>query len=177
MAEYKRDPDREFTCEIKRQEKVAANYQCRICGAKKSVQPLECAHIYTLTTSDLWERSGGDKKTGKSNDHVKSVCNCLLLFKFHHERIDSPEGLKRADVAYLESLKRDLTTCTALVKDGNNWRRCKAKNSRKDGGGNYRCHKHASGGLENTLPVRKFIKSHKKLPKAEEQKSGWCVIC
>jgi len=183
--EYKRDQKREFTVDVKRGEKIAANYQCRICGAKKSQCPLECAHIYTLTKTDAWQRSSKSNKD-KDDEYVKSIDNCLLLCKFHHERIDSPEGLKRCTVEYLESLKKDVTSCTALVRDGDSWRRCKAKNSRGDCSGSYRCKNHINGGLENTLPKRTFTPSMNKKNNKKSQKQGqkqgqtssWgCIIC
>lgn len=182
-SEYKRDEAREFSSEVKREEKVGANYKCRMCGKTRDVQQLECAHIYTLTKSNSWERAGTIQSNKNNDTYVKSVANCLLLCKYHHERIDSFEGLKKCTVQYLESLKTDLTHCTALIDDGKgNWRRCRNKNSRgSNSNESYRCHRHSGGGLEETLPVRTFYSpKQNKQPNQtnkDTQSSNWsCII-
>jgi hypothetical protein len=175
--DYKRDEAREFSAEIKREEKVAAEYKCRICGKGKESN-LQCAHIYTLTKSDSWMRAGSDVRKISDDSYIRSLSNCLLLCKFHHERVDSVQGLKQCHVQYLESLKTSLTTCTALVNDKGGTRRCRNKNSRGKPGGSYRCRHHLNGGIEEKLPARTFVRSPKpKKTTQSEAGSSWCIIC
>lgn len=162
---YIRDPNREFSSLVKREEKYAAHNQCRICGNPKELTALECAHIYTLTKSGSWERSGSDQHKCHDDNYVSSIDNCLLLCKYHHDRIDSQEGLQRCTVPYLQSLKTDLFHCTALINHKGTWRRCGKSNGRgntKAKSNGYRCHLHLKGGLEDTLPVRSYYQSRRK---------------
>lgn len=146
-----RDPNRDFSLAVKQEERLAANFACRICGRKDN---LECAHIYSVSRSSAWKRTGSIYNREIDDNFVSSVENCVLLCSDHHQRIDSKIGIEKCTVDYLMSLRNSLTQCTALI-DGSSgeWRRCKNRNTRiKDG--NYRCPRHPSGGLESTIPKR-----------------------
>lgn len=155
---YTRNPNREFNAETRNQERIAANKACRICGKKENLEWLQCAHIYTLSINQKWERAGGDAKKWYNDNYVKSIDNCVLLCKTHHTRIDSKLGLQKVDVEYLESLKTDVNHCTALIGHAKgHWRRCQKKNGRGNSrakGNGYRCGIHLSGGYEESLVER-----------------------
>ena len=143
-----RNQNREFSLQVRKQEKIAANYACRICGITKNQLPLQLAHIYTLSLNSHWKRTGTDQHKWSDDHYVKSYSNALLLCIHHHKKIDSEEGLINCSVSYLESLKTDLTTCTALIFSKNTYRRCQVKTN------HYRCHHHPSGGKEESFLVR-----------------------
>lgn len=144
-----RDPKREFDKAVRSTERISAKSSCRMCGISKDRECLQYAHIYTLSKNKNWRRAGGSDTKWYNDDHVSSSENCVLLCKTHHGKIDSPLGLQKVTVPYLESLKVDSNTCTALITSKNGeWRRCKNKTS------NYRCHLHKLGGLEESLQAR-----------------------
>lgn len=170
--ESKRDPNREFSAEVRKAERVAGNNRCRICGQNKEIQH---AHIYTLSKNHNWERKGSDTKKWHNDNYVSSEKNCVVLCQTHHGKIDSKLGLQNVTVGYLESLKINQRICTALI--GSEWRRCQKKVKE----GNYRCHLHINGGLEETLVARKWGNNTKKeVPirtyRYEHTKPKSCVI-
>lgn len=147
---------REFTDSAKRNERIRANGRCRICG---STENLQLAHIYSSSLSQAWERKGSRPEVWRNDKFVCSSENALLLCKFHHDRIDSQEGMRLCTVEYLNSLKEDLGTCTALVTGP---RRCKLANRRgrsPTSDDEYHCTKHRGGGIEKNLPVRTWVSS------------------
>lgn len=162
--ESKRDPNREFSAEVRKAERLSANNCCRICGKSKDEEWLQHAHIYTLSTNHNWERRGSDTKKWHDDNYVNSEKNCIALCKTHHGKIDSKLGLQNVSVQYLESLKIDQEHCTALI--GSEWRRCQKKTK------NYRCHIHSNGGLEETLIARKWGNTKKEI----NMKPKGCVI-
>ena len=143
-----RNPNREFSPEVRKQEKINANYACRICGSTKEQLPLQLAHIYTLSLNSQWKRTGTDDQKWSDDKYIKSYQNALLLCIHHHKKIDSEQGLIKCSVAYCQSLKSNLTTCTALITNKGKYRRCKLKSK------HYRCHLHVEGGKEETFIVR-----------------------
>lgn len=153
-----RDPNREFSAEVRKDERIAAGNACRICGKSKDLEWLQHAHIYTLSFHPKWERTGSDARKWHNDYYVSSYDNCLALCKTHHGKIDSELGLQKITVQYLESLKTDSTSCTALIGPINGeWRRCKKKNGRgnpKAKGNGYRCALHLEGGNEERLVAR-----------------------
>ncbi len=152
MKNYLRENiDREFSKEIKKLERINANYKCRICGISGKDIWLQCAHIYAYTTNSRWERNGTIKKKWNSDKYVSSYDNCLLLCVKHHKKIDSTTGLILCNVEYLESLKYNSgVKCTALKHNG---KRCNKK-------GKYRCKKHVNGGYEENLIIFDDSKNH-----------------
>lgn len=166
-----RNPERDFTNDTKKQERIASNHSCRICGESK--QLLECAHIYSQSMNDAWDRKGASRSNWKKNEYVASVNNCILLCPMHHSRIDSIKGLDKVTVTYLESLKSDLRHCTALVgPPKGEWQRCKKMNGRDKMNGSYRCSYHQDGGNEDTLPLRGWHTSKMKTAATYE-----CLSC
>lgn len=167
--ENNRDPNREFSSEVRKAERIAAKNACRICGKSKDSEWLQHAHIYTLSLNPNWERAGSDYKRWNNNNHVSSEANCLALCKTHHNKIDSSVGLQKVTVQYLESLKSDTRHCTALIGPvDKEWRRCQ-KPVKENA---YRCHLHPNGGHEETLIARNggWPEKKPKKPQAKEKK-------
>jgi hypothetical protein len=165
--ESKRNPNREFSAEVRKAERESANNSCRICGKSKDDEWLQHAHIYTLSTNHNWERKGSDIKKWHDDNYVNSVNNCVALCKTHHGKIDSKLGLQNVSVGYLESLKMNQGVCTALI--GAEWRRCQKKIK------GYRCNIHTDGGLEETLVARKWGNAKKEVINARPKSRG-CII-
>ena len=168
-------PEREFSKETRKAERVAANGACRICGKTRELEVLQSAHIYTHSLNSHWERAGSDSKKWHDDNYVSSEANCLLLCKPHHGKIDSQRGLQICTVEYLESLKSDLTHCTALIEKSGQVRRCRKLNGRGNPnakGDGYHCHLHLKGGLEEELQPRAGWTAQA----APAQKSRGCVI-
>lgn len=171
------DLRRDFPDAIKRDERIRANTQCRICGSNDTLQ---IAHIYSSSQNPSWKRQGSDPNKWSDDKYVMSSENALILCKYHHDRIDSMQGLKLCTVSYLESLKSDVSHCTALIEDkSGKLKRCGNYNSRgKDTftSNPYRCSKHPNGGAEEKLPVRTFPKP----PPVKDSTDNvryTCVIC
>ena len=129
--------NREFSDFVRKQERTVANNKCRICGTED--EWLQCAHIYSYSLTYTWRRSGSIYTNWKSDKYVRSYKNCLLLCKTHHQMIDN--NLNIYTVEYLESLKINNNTCTALIQDKKtlNFRRCQNHVNKEK---NYLCHKH-----------------------------------
>lgn len=89
-----RDPNREFSGETRKAERLAAKSACRICGQISKIEWLQHAHIYTLSLHPKWERSGSYPEKWQDDKYVSSVENCVALCKTRHGKIDSPLGRK-----------------------------------------------------------------------------------
>jgi hypothetical protein len=172
-------PEREFSAEIKREERKVARNACRICGRPRDLIQLQFAHIYTHSQHPTWERMGSDPKKWANDKYVSSFANCLLLCKPCHGKIDSTKGRELCTVRYLESLKADQKHCTALIQAKKNIRRCQKTNSGAKGDG-YHCHLHPDGGLESDLIPRKGWGGGQskpdKQPTPAPQKKESCII-
>lgn len=147
-----RSSTREFSDEVKAAEWKAAGERCRICGCGEGTEWLQYAHILSVSLSFDWMRVGTELVNWRDDAHVSGGQNCLLLCKAHHSQCDSKEGLKLCSVSYLESLKSDGRTCTALSRTG---RRC----IRRRLDGSYRCQVHSkAGGAESSLHVEQWTR-------------------
>lgn len=184
MNSYARDNlVREFTKEVKKNERVAANYACRLCGKPKDLEWLQCAHIVSYTDNKKWVRSGTDSSKAGDDKYVGSEENCILLCQTHHGKVDSERGLQICTVEYLHSLKQDQEHCTALIERDGELRRCKNRNGRGNPeakGNGYRCHLHLEGGEEESLPARtawrEAAKSENSSEKGPKKSSSSCII-
>lgn len=164
-------PEREFSKEVRKAERSAANNACRICGKPRDLEVLQSAHILTHSLNANWQRAGSDQKKWTDDEYVSSEANCLLLCLTHHKKIDSERGLVICTVDYLESLKSDRTHCTALIEKNGQIRRCRKLKGQAKGDG-YRCHLHLQGGLEEELVPRSF--QRKEQPAPEDK--GTCIL-
>lgn len=184
--ENTRNPNREFSADVRKAERTAAGSACRICGKSKDSEWLQHAHIYTLSLYPKWQRAGSNQKTWENDRYVSSVDNCLALCKTHHGKIDSELGLQKVTVQYLESLKTDSTSCTALIGPVNGeWRRCRKTNgqgnSRAKGNG-HQCALHLEGGHEESLVARsggwtyKETANKNKSQNKSKNKSKSCLV-
>lgn len=151
-----RNPNRDFSPEVKQVEFEATRGQCRICGTSSSgSEPewLQYAHILSSSLSFDWMRVGTELSQWKDDTYVSSLDNCILLCKTHHCQCDSKEGLKTCQVSYLQSLKTNPSRCTALTKNGKRCSKSRSANS-------FRCTTHLkSGGLESTLPIEQWTRT------------------
>jgi len=160
------NPEREFSPEVRKAERIDSGNVCRICACPRELSQLQFAHIYTHSQHPKWERSGSDPKKWARHKYVGSLKNCLRLCQPCHQKIDSVEGLHICSVSYLESLKTDTKHCTALIKTKDQIRRCRKKCR------THRCNLHEDGGLEASLVPRRNWQRKKPVP----QKKGHCTI-
>lgn len=122
--------NREFSKEVKNEERWLSHNSCRMCGIDADKSNLEYAHIYSASKSLKMKRTGGIDKRWLDDEYVKSSSNCLLLCHDHHKLVDSSDGLIIYTVEYLESLKLNINLCTTLINKNNNLVRCHRKSKR-----------------------------------------------
>jgi hypothetical protein len=144
MAGDGRRKEREFSDDVRQQELEHAGEHCRMCGGRSLGAMYEYCHIYSNSTLQEWRRQGTDDHKWYDDGYVSSWANCLVLCKNCHECINFHGGRERCSVDYLESLKSDSTHCTALIRAGTLYRRCKKIRQSNS----YRCRFHSDGGAE-----------------------------